>query len=200
MRWLPWPVETYINGVHIYDKPQAWLFPIFPWSGFAFAGFAIGFVLVGNWAKKHVSQTVALIGALGIGFGYLSTLFDHNSFHLYSTYDYWHTSPNFFLIRVGILLIILFVSYAWCAWGPGLIGFSPMVQFGQTSLLVYWVHIEFVYGRFSILPKGANDIPHATFGLALIFSSMLALSLLRTRMKGRTTELWNWVRRPLKTA
>jgi len=41
-RWLPWYLESYINGVHTYDVPQVWLFPIFPWTGFAFAGLALG--------------------------------------------------------------------------------------------------------------------------------------------------------------
>jgi hypothetical protein len=50
-------------------------------------------------------------------------------------------------------------------------------------LLVYWVHIEFVYGRFSILPKGQCSIAKATAGLAVIFAAMLALSVLRTRWK-----------------
>jgi hypothetical protein len=30
-RWLPWPLESYLNGVHVYGRPQSWLFPIFPW-------------------------------------------------------------------------------------------------------------------------------------------------------------------------
>jgi hypothetical protein len=45
------------------------------------------------------------------------------------------------------------------------------------------VHIEFVYGSFSIMPKRACSIPRATLGLAIIFLSMLVLSLLRTRWK-----------------
>jgi membrane-bound acyltransferase YfiQ involved in biofilm formation len=100
-------------------------------------------------------------------------------------YDYWHTSPNFFLMRCGVLLVLLFVIYAWCRWGFGQRGFSPMVQLGNTSLLVYWVHIEFVYGRFSILPKGQCSIVKATAGLVIIFLAMLGLSLLRTRWKKR---------------
>ena len=32
-RWLPWFLESYINGVHIYDQPQSWLFPLFPLVG-----------------------------------------------------------------------------------------------------------------------------------------------------------------------
>src|SRR6202171_1987330 len=42
-KFLPWPIESYINGVHIFDQPQPWLFPLFPWSAFAFAGLAVGF-------------------------------------------------------------------------------------------------------------------------------------------------------------
>lgn len=64
-----------------------------------------------------------------------------------------------------------------------------MIQLGQTSLLVYWVHIEFVYGRFSILPKHAMGIGGASLGLAAIFIAMLLLSLARTRLKGRGSEL-----------
>ena len=30
--WLCWPLESYVNGVHNLGKPQAWLFPILPWS------------------------------------------------------------------------------------------------------------------------------------------------------------------------
>ena len=67
--------------------------------------------------------------------------------------------------------------------------FSPLVQLGQTSLLVYWVHIEFVYGRFSILPKRIVDIRTASFGLLAIFLAMLLLSVLRTRWKRRGVEV-----------
>ena len=59
--------------------------------------------------------------------------------------------------------------------------FSPLIQLGQTSLLVYWVHIEFVYGRFSILPKRSVGIATATRGLIEICVFMLILSVIRTR-------------------
>jgi hypothetical protein len=72
------------------------------------------------------------------------------------------------------------VSYAWCRWGLATRGFSPLIQLGQTSLLVYWVHIEFVYGRFSLLPKRAESIWGASRGLLEIFVFMLLLSLIRT--------------------
>jgi hypothetical protein len=88
-------------------------------------------------------------------------------------------------MRCGILLIILFCVYAWCRWGLAQMGFSPVIQLGKTSLLVYWVHIEFVYGRLSILPKHKCTVLQASIGLLVIFLAMLALSLLRTSWKNR---------------
>ena len=187
--WLPWYVESYINGVHTFGTPQPWLFPIFPWAAFAFAGLALGFALFGEWAKNNLAKLTALIGAAGIGLFYFSIWLDSRPGQFYAVYDYWHSSPNFFLARVGILMIIVFLAHAWCRWGAGQWGFSPLIQIGQTSLLVYWVHIEFVYGRFSILTKRSQTIPMATLGLAIIFVAMVLLSIARTRFKGHGAEL-----------
>jgi uncharacterized membrane protein len=198
-RWLPWPLESYINGVHNLGEPQAWLFPIFPWAAFSFAGLATGFFLLSDWAKRRGAATFALAGAAGLALMAMGRWLDASHWQLYAVYDFWHTSPNFWLIRVGLLLLIMALVYAWCLWGAGQWGFSPLVQLGQTSLLVYWVHIEFVYGRFSILPKRAEDIRSASFGLLAIFLAMLLLSLARTRLKGRGDELLAWLRRPART-
>lgn len=180
--WLPWPLESYVNGVHNLGSPQPGLFPIFPWTAFAFAGFAAGMVLFSDWGRDHTAHLLAVVAVAGGIFCAVSIWLDHASIQLYAGYDYWHTSPNFFLMRVGILLGIAFCSYAWCRWGWGARGFSPLIQLGQTSLLVYWVHIEFVYGRVSLLPKRANGIGTASLGLLLIFLMMLGLSLARTRV------------------
>jgi uncharacterized membrane protein len=195
-RWLPWFLESYINGVHIYDSPRPWLFPIFPWAAFAFAGLAAGFLLMSEWAVQNLAKATTLAGIAGLGLFYLSMRLDALS-PLYGVYDYWHTSPNFFMARVGVLLMIVCLSYAWCRWGPGKWGFSPLVQLGQTSLLVYWVHIEFVYGRLSILKKQSQTIPMATLGLAIIFTAMVLLSIARTRTKGKGAEILAAARRRL---
>ncbi len=184
-KFLPWPLESYINGVHVFDKPQPWLFPLFPWSAFAFAGLAVGFYLFSDFAKRKEALAFALLGGTGILGCWVSTIFDSSRFRLYAVYDYWHSNPSFFLMRCGILLIILFLEYAWCRCGFAQKGFSPIIQLGKTSLLVYWVHIEFVYGRFSILPKGQCSALKATGGLLTIFLAMVALSIARTTWKKR---------------
>ena len=193
-RWLPWFLESYVNGVHVFSKPQPWLFPIFPWAGFAFVGLAVGLALLTDWARRREARALALVGASGAVVAGLAMWLDTQPRQLYSVYDFWHTSPSFFFIRVGVLLLILFGSYAWCRWGAGQWGFSPLAQMGRTSLLVYWVHIEFVYGRFSILPKRAMSIPAASLGLLVIFLAMWLLSIARTRLKGRGAEALGWLR------
>jgi hypothetical protein len=185
--------------VHNLDTPQAWLFPIFPWTGFAFAGLTLGFILQSPWARDHEVKVFFSFGAVGILLVELSRWIDAQPRQLYPVYDYWHTSPEFFLIRVGMLLIILTAGYAWCRWGLGLWGFSPLIQLGQASLLVYWVHIEFVYGRLSILPKQAQSIGTSSAGLLAVTLAMLALAFVRTRMKGRGAEVFaSFLRRPAR--
>jgi uncharacterized membrane protein len=196
-RWLPWPLESYLDGVHNLGEPQAWLFPIFPWTGFAFIGLAVGFFLLSDGPRRFGAATFGLSGAAGVGLIYLARWLDGRPQH-YAAYDFWHTSPNFFLIRVGLLLVILAAAYLWCRWGAGQWGFSPFIQLGHTSLLVYWVHIEFVYGRLSILPKRAVDIRTASLGLLAIFLSMVLLSVLRTRLKGHGAEAVAGFHRPVK--
>jgi uncharacterized membrane protein len=180
-RFLPWPLESYLNGVHVYQQPQHWLFPIFPWCGFTFAGVALGFALFTGFARLREAMFFVYL-AIGGAIAFIaSIIFDAAPFQLYSVYDYWHSSPEFFLARCGIMAMLFSVSYAWCRWGFALQGFSPALQLGATTLLVYWVHIEFVYGRLSFLPKHGCNIPLATLGLAIITAAMLGLSIARTR-------------------
>jgi uncharacterized membrane protein len=191
-RFLPWELETYINGVHNLGEPQPGFFPIFPWAAFAFAGLALGFLLMSPRVKKIGAYAFLAIAASGILLVFTSKVLDSLGLNIYPAYDYWRTSPSFFIIRVGILLLLTTAAYAWCRWGPGEWGFSPMIQLGRTSLLVYWVHIELVYGKFAILPHRSQNVLGASAGLLAIFIAMLALSLLRTKLRGRFGWLAFW--------
>ena len=199
-RLLPWELETYIDGVHNLGAPQPWMFPIFPWTAFAFAGLAFGFILTSDRGRKLGARIFLLVCAAGLVLIYGAKFLDSRNLQIYPVYDFWHTSPNFFMIRLGLLLLLAVFAYAWCRWGLGQRGFSPLIQLGNTSLLVYWVHIEFVYGRLSILPRRRESILGASLGLLTIFLAMLTLSLLRTRWKGRLGDLLIWQSRPSRIA
>ena len=204
--WLPWQLESYIDGCHNLGAPQPWLFCLFPWTAFAFAGLAAGFIVFSDSARERTATVLATFAAIGAATILIAYGLDHSPIQLYSTYDYWHTSPNFLMMRIGMLLMICLLAYAWTRWalpslgsssaGPWAVRFSPLIQLGQTSLLVYWVHIEFVYGRFSLLPKRAVGIATATRGLIEIFLFMLILSIGRTRFDWKRI---NWNRFRLKT-
>ena len=188
-RFLPWPLESYIDGVHTANAPQHWLFPIFPWCAFAFFGLAAGFSLFSETARKKERQFFAWMAGAGVAAIALSLAFESLPIRVYALHDYWHADPNFLVLRCGILLILMSLAYAWCGRGWGQKGFSPVIQLGTTSLLVYWVHIEFVYGRFSILRKHECTIGTATIGLVVIVLAMLALSLWRTEAKTKTVRV-----------
>ena len=196
--WLPWPIESYINGVHNLGTPQPWLFPMFPWVAFAFAGLGFGFLIFSPWARAHEARAFALTGLVGAVCVLLGRWFDARPRQLYAVYDFWHTSPNFFLIRTGVLLGVVFMAYAWCRWGLALKGFAPVMELGRTSLFIYWVHIEFVYGRFSILPKRSQSVLSATAGILVIFAAMVAVAAIRNRMKGQGLGALAFWRRPAR--
>ena len=192
--WLPWPIESYIDGVHNLGVPQQGIFPVFPWTAFAFAGLAVGFILQSEWARTQPARAFLALGLAGGGLIEFARWLDAQPRQFYAVQDYWHTSPSFWLIRVGMLLVIVYAGYAWCRWGLGQWAFSPLIQLGQASLLVYWVHIEFVYGRVSILPKRRMGIAGASVGLLVITLAMLALAYARTKMKGRGQDVMAWLR------
>jgi uncharacterized membrane protein len=185
LRFLPWALESYVNGVHIFDAPVPWVFSIFPWCGFAFVGLAFGLFLFSDFAQRREAAALGAVAAVGAVACAVSLWWDNSSVKIYAVYDYWHSSPNFFLMRCGILLMLAFAIFVWCRWGLGARGFSPCIQMGRTSLLVYWAHIEFVYGRLSILPKGRSSIALSTVGMLVIFAAMLGLSIWRTNAKKR---------------
>lgn len=141
VRNLPAFVLSYLNG-----NSHPWYFSLFPWAAFALAGITFGYALLA--AKVRIGEAeffkgVAVAGvsayAAGVGMS-LSPLFE------YGFFDYSLTSPHYFLVRLGWVLLVLYGAYRWST-REGAERWSPLIAFGQASLLVYWVHIEIVYGR-----------------------------------------------------
>lgn len=177
--FLPWPLESYFDGVHNTGTPQAYLFPIFPWAGFTFAGVVAGYLLLSDWARRNDNdrRLIWVVAVAGAALALLGRLLDHLPIQFYRYYDFWHTSPNYFMIRLGILLMILAGCYLRCRFGEAGLKKSPLITLGQHSLMVYWVHIEFVYGRFCILKRQGMGIFGATLGLIGIAVAMYLLAL-----------------------
>jgi uncharacterized membrane protein len=168
-------------------------FPIFPWAAYAFAGHAIGtsIALFGN-ARTRVMTGLLFAGLL---LPPLSQFFDGLG-TLGPRYEYWRTSPNLVLYKTGVLLCVLVACFGFerlseAVRGPlgaGLRLFGDaLLQMGRTSLFIYCVHVDIVYGWWA-LPKlwRSCEIDEATKNLGLLTLAMLALSYLWTGLKTRT--------------
>jgi fucose 4-O-acetylase-like acetyltransferase len=104
-------------------------------------------------------------------------------YSIYSKSDYWLNSPAMTLTKLGVVLILLAAAYLWIHAGIESEKWSLFRQLGTTSLLVYWVHIEIVYGRwFGIWKEDLSVGEVAAFTIILI-ALMTVLSLLRTRYR-----------------
>jgi uncharacterized membrane protein len=142
---LPSVVQWYLspNGNHS-------TFTLFPWSGFLFAGAVAGMMLarVDRLVEGAALRWVAAAGAALMLGGYLASLLPA----IYADSSFWHTSPTYFAIRVGLLMVSLAVLFRLspvAAYLPTAAG--VLATFGRHSLFVYWIHVELVYGYATML-------------------------------------------------
>ena len=118
--WLagfPDPIEAYVRPAGVYSG-----FPFFPWAGFVFAGAFVGALLDRHPPTVPRADTRANTW-FGVGGGLLAVAAYAGSFlpTLYAQSDFWTSSPSFFLIRLGLLVMTVGVAYAWerRPWGRG---------------------------------------------------------------------------------
>lgn len=140
---LPDPIEAYI-------RPMAGRsnFAIFPWAAFLLAGAIVG-ELVGAASAITLQGGLFAAGLFGVAAGYWASFQPS----IYPMANFWTSSPTFFFIRLGICTAL--VPMAWVIdqrprfsesirslpGAPGL-----LIALGRSSLFVYWIHVEMVYG------------------------------------------------------
>lgn len=173
---IPWAgVPAPIRG---YIAPDYHAFSFFPWAAYLAFGMSAGSVIraMPAEATERAMQWGALAGgALIFACQYFSSL----PFSIYSNAEYWLNSPAQVLTKLGVLLLIVAFAYLWTRYAAPE-GWSWVRQFGTTSLLVYWVHIELVYGRWFAFWKGALDVPQTVAAAGAVILLMLLLSAGRT--------------------
>lgn len=169
---VPAGLAGYLDG-RLLDS----FFPLFPWGGFTALGMAAGCLLYRARRAGREGALIAGMAACGAALLPLGRLLDPLLARAYPRYDFWDTSPAYFLIKTAVLLLVLGVAYV----VDRLPGPSALRQMGTTSLLIYWVHIEIVYGKY-VAPwaRGTLDLRQATVGVMLLVLAMLALSVVRT--------------------
>jgi uncharacterized membrane protein len=156
---------------------RSW-FALFPWGGLLLAGSVVGEALHRATNDESERRVVRQLGLAGIALFVLSFL---GSFlpSLYENTYFWTTSPAYFFVRLGLMTALIPMAWWWCRRMPD--GFSPMRQLGRTSLFIYWIHVEMVYGILSWPIHRARPIDVA-FAVFLAFgAAMLYVSILKDR-------------------
>jgi uncharacterized membrane protein len=174
----PAPLAAYLNGR---EKPLAF-FPVLPWSAFAVLGGAAGVLLARALRAGRERAFVAACAALGAVTIALAVWASRTVPSLYEPRaDFWHTSPLFFAIKAGIVLVVLAAAWALDR-APGT---GWLRQLGRTSLLVYWAHLEIVYGD-HVIPgwRGRLSVETAAAGVTGLTALMWALSVAREKVPG----------------
>ena len=180
--YLPLPVAAYFNNMH-YS-----LFPWFPWAGYLMLGSIAGhgFVLAiqnGDVATymKRVAVVAGIMIVLGIMFNVLPV-------HLYPVYDFWHSSPEFFFVRLGMVLLILVLLWK----GEVVYHYSGsfLTKFGQESLIVYTAHLMIIYGSALGDQSIASYVGKTQqWDVALLLSGVLIIIMIVLAY------LWGWLKK-----
>jgi uncharacterized membrane protein len=179
--WIPQPLLAYVNG----RLPQSF-FPLFPWAAFTAAGALTGLVLSGLLVaprvldpsargrqpvdpSNRVMLAVAPVGLVVMGLAELAARVPLT----YGHQDYWKTGPAFTLWKLGVVVAAFGVLAVW----DRLPGPSALRLLGRHSLMVYWTHVEIVYGSLvGRFWKQKLDENEALVGYAVVMAVMLALA------------------------
>lgn len=185
--FLPKPLTSYLGG----QRPMAW-FPLFPWLAWPLIGIAVGhyWVRTSGEPRRQARAFIltALVGMAMTGTVILIRRIDPYIIR-YPSEVVQQMGPGSFFYRLGLLGPLALLAYLVTRY-TSRERFSIMRQFGQTSLLVYWIHVDLCYGYVSAPLHRRLGMGWATVGFLLMTAAMLGVSVLKTKY-------WRgWRRRP----
>ena len=176
---LPDPIEGYIR-----PRPGFTNFAFFPWAGFVFAG-AVPGIFLADAASKAIERTVisrvTLAGLVLAIAAYTASFFPSP----YARSEFWTSSPSYFLLRAGILTAAIGAAYAWERRPWNGTRFSPLQQLGRTSLFIYWIHVEMIYGLVVRPLHKSMSFPAAFASIFAFATFMLVCSIMKERVVRR---------------
>ena len=154
----------------------------FPWWGFVFAGGAGGIAI--GWAREGsaMPRVMRLFGATGVALVALG-FYTASRPTIYEVSSFWTSSPTYFAIRLGVLTLALAGCYALStiAVHRQAAG-DALARFGQSSLFVYWIHVELVYGTLAAGLRHRLPLWQVAVAYLAFSGAMYAAVVLRDRL------------------
>jgi len=176
------PPDALPSIVRMYLVPDGNYFSFFPWAAFVAFGVSAGSVLR-LVTLDHMHRVMQWAAILGFGLILSAQYFSNLPYSLYSSVDFWLNSPGLIFIKLGVILVVLAIAFLWTHHGAGQ-GWSWLRQLGTSSLLIYWVHIELVYGRWFGSWKAQLSIGQCVAAAGMLILLMIGLAIVRQN--------WRW--------
>ncbi len=171
---IPWFFRAYFF-------PNLNYFAFFPWASFLAFGMAAGSI-IRITKPEEMSRTMLWMMSVGVVLIVAARFLSTFPYSIYTSSSYWLNSPGLTASKLGITLCILALSFLWVNVGSAP-RWSLFRQLGTTSLLVYWVHIELVYGRWFGFWKNTMTIQQVVIFSVALIALMTLLSVIATRKK-----------------
>jgi uncharacterized membrane protein len=169
---LPDPLEAYVWPV-----PYLSNFVFLPWGMFVFAGVIPGLLLDAAPLSRE-GRVNLWLAAGGVAIAGLSLA----CLYLPSPYlssNFWTTSPCYFFLRAGLMTAAIGAAFWWESRPGGAEKWSPLQQLGRSSLFVYWIHVELIYGLVSRPLHRSLTLAEALVALTLFCALMLLCSVVK---------------------
>jgi uncharacterized membrane protein len=174
--FLPTPILAYIVPVAGLSN-----FVVFPWTALVLAGAFVG-VLIDAAQTPVLDRRIhgrlaaggAIVSIAAFAASFLPTPFPASSF--------WTTSPAYLFLRSALATLAVAGAHAWVRYRGENTHWSPLTQLGRTSLFIYWIHVELVYGLISRPWHRGLDLPHAVVSYVAFCGLMLACSIAKERI------------------
>jgi uncharacterized membrane protein len=175
--WLQW----YIRPAGEYTN-----FTAFPWAGFVLAGAAVGVLIADSRdaaAERRLHAALGVVGVVLVAAG----LYTASLPTIYRRSFFWTSSPTYFAVRVGVMMVALALMFVLAEAGArrGIV-LEPLQRFGRSSLFVYWIHVELVYGYASWLWR--HRLP--LWGTALGYVAFSVLLYRAIDLRDRVVDSW----------
>jgi hypothetical protein len=125
--------------------------PVFPFAAFMLAGIFVSWQFLRATEKGHEDRFMWRLGVAGIILTAAGFLTDWLPLRVFTPYDFWFTSPSYFWIRLGIILMLMGAFWSFerlvkhgdvhDVWMP-----TWLTNLGTQSFFAYIIHLIVVFG------------------------------------------------------
>jgi len=160
------------------------LFPLLPWCSYVLLGAGLGTIYL--TVARSSNLMLKAFAPAGLALLYLGLRAENLAHVLYGDLNFWPTTPHLFITRIGFVLAILglatFALPLFEARG------ATLRSLAEESLLVYFIHVDLLYG--SVWNRGLRNyiggsltFPQAYGWVIVMIAAMTAVAFYWNRVK-----------------